>query len=67
MKIQQILKLCDEKKRSVNNNFKKLELMLEGDDYLEVVKELGKMLRDSWKKDKSKLKCTDVIEKVNKK
>jgi hypothetical protein len=34
MKIQQILKLCDEKKRNVNNNFKKLELILEGDDYL---------------------------------
>ena len=34
MKIQQILKLCDEKKRNVNNNFKKLELILDGPDSL---------------------------------
>lgn len=61
MKIQQILKLCDDKKRNVNNNLKKLELILEGDDYLEVVMELGKMLRDSWKKDKVKTKCSDFV------
>lgn len=61
MKIQEILKLCDCKKRAVNNNFRKLELILDGHDCLEIIKELGKMLRDSWKKDKSKVKCIDVV------
>lgn len=28
---------------------------------MEVVKELGKMLRDSWKKDKAKTKCSDFV------
>jgi hypothetical protein len=30
MRIQEILKLCDDKKRNINNNLKKLELILEG-------------------------------------
>jgi hypothetical protein len=60
--IQKILKLCDDGKRKVNNNLNKLELILLNDNYIEVVKELGKMQRDSWKKDKSKLKCTDLVQ-----
>jgi hypothetical protein len=61
IKIQSILRLCDDRKRMVNNNLKKLELILEGDSYVEVIRELGKMLRDSWKKDKSKVKCMDFV------
>lgn len=56
LRIQEVLKLCDGKKRAINNNFKKLEYILEGPDSLEVIKELGKLLRESWKKDKSSKK-----------
>ena len=46
-----ILKMCDEKKRTVNNNLKKLEFLFKfPETRTELVKELGKMLRDSWKK-----------------
>jgi hypothetical protein len=65
--IQEVLKLCDDGKRKINNNLKKLELILQGEGYIEVIKELGKMLRDSWRKDKSKLKCTDFVHEFSNK
>ena len=57
-----ILKMCDEKKRTVNNNLKKLDFLFKfPETRTELIKELGKMLRDSWKKQKSKHKINDTL------
>jgi hypothetical protein len=48
------LELCNEKKRSVNNNKAKFLCIVEDEaDRLEITKQLGKMLREAWKKEKS--------------
>lgn len=43
---------CLSKKRSENNNFAKFKAIVEFDDRIELIKELGKLLRSSWANEK---------------
>ena len=59
--------MCDDTKRSINNNLRKLQHLFSNPDIrVELIKELGKLLRDSWKKQKSKNKCPDIDDNLEK-
>ena len=47
-KIRKIMELCRSPKRSVNNNLNKFREIADFEDRIELIKELGKLLRQSW-------------------
>ena len=47
---------CNSTKRNINNNFEKFKAIVEFEDRLELIKELGKLLRKSWSSEKQKTK-----------
>ena len=48
--------LCLSKKRSENNNLVKFKAIADFEDRIELIKELGKLLRQSWKNEKNSKK-----------
>lgn len=55
--IRKILEICNSEKRKINNNLNKFKAIVEFEDRIELIKELGKLLRQSWSTEKKRIKA----------
>lgn len=64
--IRKIMEMCASIKRSVNNNLNKFKAIVEFEDRTELIKALGKLLRQSWSSEKKMPKASDTQQEAAK-